>query len=82
MTQQILTFAVLDLETTSVDPESDRITEIAILAVSRQDFLTCVQNKCAVPPRILSKIVLPVNPGIESPIHPKAAEKSGKFPTN
>lgn len=72
----IETFAILDLETSGLDTNSARITEIAILAVSRQDFLSSVRNNCVFP-RILSKILLPVNPGVF--IHPKAAEVSGKI---
>ncbi|XP_011637538.1 three-prime repair exonuclease 1 isoform X1 [Pogonomyrmex barbatus] len=58
---EIKTFIFFDLETTGLIKEKimPRITEIALVAVSRESIFNCNKNSI---PRLLSKLVLPVNP--------------------
>lgn len=57
----IQTFVFLDLETTGLIQETiiPKITEIALIAVTKESI--CNSNKNSLP-RILHKLVLPVNP--------------------
>jgi len=58
---KIQTFVFFDIETTGLIQGKimPRITEIALIAVSRESI--CNGNKNALP-RVLHKLVLPVNP--------------------
>ncbi|XP_028046087.1 uncharacterized protein LOC105833606 isoform X2 [Monomorium pharaonis] len=58
---EIQTFVFFDLETTGLIREKDmpKITEIALIAVSRESICNCNGNSL---PRILQKLVIPVNP--------------------
>jgi len=58
---KIQTFVFFDIETTGLiqGKVMPRITEIALIAVSRESI--CNGNKNALP-RVLHKLVLPVNP--------------------
>lgn len=60
----INTYVFLDLETTGLIKEHSpmpKVTELAMVAVSRDNFLSCDNGL----PRVLHKLVLPINPGIE-----------------
>lgn len=74
-TAEIQTFLFFDLETTGLDKKKDRITEIAMIAVDRDDLLSSVRNNCAIP-RVLQKLCMIVNPTIK--LNGKAAEVSSK----
>lgn len=65
---EIQTFVFFDLETTGLIQEKvmPRITEIALVAVSRESI--CNGNKISLP-RVLHKLVLPVNPRKVIPPH-------------
>lgn len=58
---QIQTFVFFDLETTGIfeGTVAPKITEIALIAVSRESICNNRHNSL---PRILHKLVLPVNP--------------------
>lgn len=60
MDKQIQTFVFFDLETTGIfeGTVAPKITEIALVAVARESIC----NKQDSLPRILHKLVLPVNP--------------------
>lgn len=64
----IQTYAILDIETTGLKSETDRITEIAVLAVTRDDFINSLANNCNLP-RVISKISMAVNPGVPVAAH-------------
>jgi len=56
---KIQTFIFLDLETTGLIGDNPKITEIALIAVKRESIYNCGKN---FPPRVLHKLVLPINP--------------------
>ncbi|XP_066585864.1 three-prime repair exonuclease 1-like isoform X2 [Prorops nasuta] len=66
LTKMIQTFIFLDLETTGliINSKYPLITEISLIAVGRDAF--CEENVKELP-RVLHKIVLPVNPNIQIP---------------
>lgn len=73
---QIQTFVFFDLETTGIyeGTVAPKITEIALVAVSRESICNNRQNSL---PRILHKLVLPVNP--KKTISPRAQYMTSKF---
>ncbi|XP_039305026.1 uncharacterized protein LOC105202324 [Solenopsis invicta] len=65
---KIETFVFFDLETTNLIQANvmPRITEVALVAVSRESIFSCNKNSL---PRVLHKLVLPVNPQRIIPPH-------------
>lgn len=76
--EQIQTFVFFDTEATGLLGFSNppNITEMAFVACSREHLLEATKGKI---PRVISKLLLPVNPCKN--IHPESTNITGKLKT-
>ena len=76
--QKIQTFLFFDIETTDLirGTKKPNITELAMIAISRNAIKFDKRNKLALP-RVMHKLVLPIQP--KSAIHPEASNISSNL---